>query len=64
MDRLTFLTEARQLACKQVEKLSALTDEEFADIQNEIQNEAMNEEEAISQKARVILEDAAFDMAD
>ena len=64
MDRFTFLTKARQLAMEQVVSSSALTDEQFADIQDEIQNEAMNEEEAISQKAKVILEDAAFDMDD
>ncbi len=64
MDRLTFLLKARQLACDHVESSSALTDSEYADIQSEIQNEAMNEEEALYQKAKVILEDAAFDMDD
>ncbi len=64
MDRLTFLEKARQLACQQVEMSSCLLDAEFADIQSEIDSEAMNEEEAISQKAKVILEDAAFDIAD
>ena len=62
MDRLTFLQKARQLACEQVEASSCLTEVEFADIQSEIQNKAMNEEEAISQKARVILEDAALEI--
>lgn len=64
MDRLTFLEKACRLACEQVEASSCLTDADFADIQNEIQNEAMNEEEALTQKAKVILEDAASDMAD
>ena len=62
MNRLTFLEKARQLACEQVVSSSALTDKEFADIQNEIQEEAINEDEALCQKAKVILEDAAFDM--
>jgi hypothetical protein len=64
MDRKTFLEKARQIACEQVVSSSALTDSDFADIQYEIQNEAMNEEEALSQKAKVILEDAALDIED
>ena len=64
MNRLVFLEKARQLACEQVVSSSALTDSEYADIQSEIQNEAMNEEEALCQKAKVILEDAASDMDD
>lgn len=62
MERLEFLKKARQLACEQIVSSSALTDSEYADIQNAIQNEAMNEEEAINQKAKVILEDASFDI--
>ena len=62
MDRLTFLQKARQLACQLVEDSSCLTDAEFADIQADIQNEAMNEEEALTQKAKIILEDAAADI--
>lgn len=62
MDRKTFLQKARQIACDQVVNSSALTDSDFADIQDEIQNEAMNEEEALYQKAKVILEDAALDI--
>jgi len=62
MDRLTFLEKARQIACEQVVSSSALTDSEFADIQHEIEQEAINEEEALYQKAKVILEDAAFDI--
>ena len=62
MNRITFLQKARQFACQQVLDSSCLTEAEFADIQNEIANEAMNEEEAISQKAKVILEDAAADI--
>lgn len=64
MDRMAFLEKARQLASDQIVSSSALTDSEYADIQNEIQNEAMNEEEALHQKAKVILEDATFDMED
>lgn len=64
MTRLEFLGKARQLACEQVEASSCLTENEYADIQNEIQNEAMNEEEALYQKAQVILEDAARDLDD
>ncbi len=64
MDRITFLEKARQIACDQVVASSCLTKAEFADIQNEIQNEAMNEEEALYQKAKVILEDAANDIED
>jgi len=62
MDRLTFLEKARYLACEQVKDSSCLTETEFADIQDEIQNETMNEEEALYQKAQVILENAALDM--
>ncbi len=64
MDRKAFLEKARQLACEQVVASSCLTKSEYTDIQNEIQNEAMNEEEALYQKAKVILEDAAFEMDD
>ncbi len=62
MERIKFLNKTRQLACEQVVNSSALTDSEHADIQNEIENEAMNEEEALYQKAQAILEDAALDM--
>lgn len=62
MDRLTFLEKARQLACEQVVCSSALTDSEYADIQADIESEQMNEEEAVSQKAKVILEDAALEI--
>ena len=56
MDRLTFLKKARQLANEQVEASSCLTDKEFAELQQ------MNEEEALTKKAKSILEDAAFDI--
>ena len=64
MDRKTFLEKARQLACEQVVASSCLTEKDYADIQFEIENEAMNEEEALEQKAKVILEDAAFALGD
>ena len=63
MNRLAFLEKARQLACDQIVSSSALTDSEYADIQEDIQNnEEMNEEEALYKKAKGILEDAAFEM--
>ncbi len=64
MDRKAFLEKARQLACEQVVASSCLPEKEYADIQEEIQNEEMNEEEALYKKARVILEEAAFEIDD
>lgn len=56
MDRLTFLEKACQLAREQIEASSCLSEKEFAELQE------MDEEKALCQKAKAILEDAAFEI--
>ena len=64
MDRLTFLQKAREMACEQIEASSCMSEKEWAEYQFEIQEEAMNEEQALAKKTKEILEDAAFDFDD
>lgn len=57
MDRLTFLTKARQCASQQVSDSSALTDAEF----KAIMESDDTEEVALYRMAQQILEDASHD---
>lgn len=56
MKRIPFLKKAIRIAKKQIDDESCLPDDEWTEILNDIQNEEMNEDEALREKAEKILE--------